>query len=95
MSYTYRVLADAFIGGVLRKPGDDRHGVFTSEKKIEPLPDHLEEVKPETEEVATERKAAADKLQKSVKKQREEVKGASFMNDPNPSASKTGGVETL
>lgn len=90
MSYTYRVLQDCFIEGVLRKPGDDRHGTFVTEKKIDPLPDHLAEVDPEKQEVVATRKAAADKLQKNVTKQREEVKGATFMDGP-----KSGGVETL
>lgn len=91
--YTYQVLEDCFIEGVLRKPGDDRHGVFATEKKIEPLPAHLKEVNPEKPDDSEKRKAAADKLQKNVKAQREEVKGASFMADSN--TGKSGGVETL
>lgn len=91
--YTYQVLEDCFIDGVLRKPGDDRHGVFATDKKIDPLPDHLKEVNPETHEDVAGRKAAADKLQKNVKAQREEVKGATFMDGPK--TGKSGGVETL
>lgn len=92
--YTYQVLQDCFIDGVLRKPGDDRHGVFATSKKIDPLPDHLKEMNPEKPEAAEHRKAAAEKLQKNVKKQQEEIKGATFMNDPTPGG-KQGGVETL
>jgi len=91
--YTYQVLQDCFIGGVLRKPGDDRHGVFSVDEKIDPLPPHIKEVDPEKPEVTVNRKNAAEKLQKNVKKQQEDIKGASFLADPN--ANKSGGVETL
>lgn len=88
--YTYQVLQECFVDGVLRKPGDDRHGIFARADKIDPLPDHLKEVNPEKPEVAEKRKVVADTLKKNVKKQQEEVKGASFMDGP-----KSGGVEIL
>ncbi len=89
--YTYRVLEECFVDGVLRRPGDDKHNVFTTAKKIEEPHDHLELVDGESKAEKSSRKAAADKLQKEVKQQKEEVKGASFLAPEH----KSGGVETL
>jgi len=64
---TYKVLKPCFRGGIYRTPGCPRHGLYVTDKPLDPVPSSLEMVKDETPTQRKKRTATAKKDADAVK----------------------------
>lgn len=87
---TYKVLEPGFFEGTYRVPGG-QHDPVVTDKKLDPVPSWLKPVADEHPSKAESKKKTAEEKKAAVNQQKEEVKGASFMDG----GQKSGGVETL